>query len=156
MIFLQDISIATLSVSTDVGPITGCGIIFTHDRDARAFLAEAQYYYESPSTIEKAHYFRLLDRGANCDVVITLLAGERFTELEFKGAPKSFIEDLRNALGTQPYFFVILCRNDSGQGILPIYTEELVMYHGVIDIDGEPIVGKRRGRWPKSGTVDFD
>lgn len=156
MILLHDLSIATLSVTTDAGPITGCGIVFKYDRDARSFLKEAQHYYESPSTVEKAHYFRLLDRGTECDVLITLIADERYTELEFKGAPRSFIADLRGALASQPYFFVVLCRQGPAEGIEPTLTDELVMYHASLNIDGETVMGAQQGRWPSSGIVSFD
>lgn len=151
---VKDAQVLTLAVESEVGPIMGCGLIFKRDEEALAFAHAAQAYFEMPASAEKAFHFEIVDQGNLCTLRIAIVVGDQFTAIAFEEADRKILTDLTEALEQQPYFFIILCKHDESE-ILPYLTEEIEIYRAQLQVDGQTILGNRKGRWPAKGTLQF-
>lgn len=143
----DDIQLASLAVSTEVGDVKGLGIIFGSASHADDVLRRIQDYYETPSFVHREFAVEFTQNADGVTAEIRIISASSASAIKVGGVVHTLVDDLTAALNERPYFFIIACVIRDGE-VVPYRADQNFIAKGNIAVDGSLISGNSSGSWP--------
>lgn len=148
-----NIQAASLMVSTDVGGITGLGLIFDSIADARQVLQQLQAVYDVPRTLGERLTISFEEVVDACKLTVIIVTNSKRVRLDINYVSRTILEDLQKALRKQKYYFVIFCTKGADGEVIPYEAANNHIVKSDMLINGKKKSCASNGLWPMSSNL---